>query len=211
MGLDQTAQHALADYLHRRLKYLESCNAHIENKLADDQADLCLKIDEGEYSKDDAAVGQMIFDLEYVVANTVRYTMLVGVCSFLEEALKAITKRLVPDYSAKLEAEKRGNWLRKHIRILSTSVGLDAEPLNANLDKFHDLIILRNCIVHAWGKVTEARDPNAVETAAKRIETAEISKDRYLVLGDQVIPAAINTAERIAEAVLTRKLGVSMT
>ena len=39
------------------------------------------EFDDGEYSKNDRAVGQIIFHLEYVVGNTFRYVMLVGVCS----------------------------------------------------------------------------------------------------------------------------------
>jgi len=79
------------------------------------------------------------------------------------------------------------------------------------LDTFHDLITLRNCVTHAWGTIAEANDPDAVKTAADRIETAAVSADGYLVFGDQVVPEAITAAENIAEHVLTSKLQTSMT
>jgi len=211
MSVNNRKDHDLGDYLYRRLQDLERCNIEIETKLADDERDHCRRIDEGQYSKNDPAVGQIIFHLEYVVRSTFRYTMLVGVCSFLEEAMKAIAKRVLPDYEARIKARKKGNWLQEHIRNLSNSVVLNVAPIQSDLDKFHHLITLRNCVTHAWGKVAECNDPDAVKAAAKRIETAEISRDGYLVFGDQVVPEAISSAENIAESILTSKLQESMT
>jgi hypothetical protein len=201
----------LGEYLHRRLQYLDRCNAEIESKLSDDERNLCGKIDDGAYSKNDPSVGQIIFHLEYVVGNTFRYTMLVGVCSFLEEAIKAISKRLVADYEAKIKAPRKGTWLWKHICVLSGCVSLDLAPIQSDLDTFQDLITLRNCVVHAWGRIAEANDPDAVKAAAERIETAAVSADGFLIFGDQVVPDAIIAAENIAEHVLTSKLQTSMT
>jgi len=197
----QKANRDLRDYLHRRLDYLERCNTQVETEIWDQEMDLCRKIDDGFYSQNDPAIGEIIVHLEFVVGNTFRYTMVVGVCSFLEEAIKRITKRLVADYDAKIKAQRGGNWLSKHMRVLSHHAGLKIECLKGELDKFDDLIRLRNCIVHAWGNVAGARDPATVQTAVQRIETAEISKDGYLVLGDQVVPEAICTAENIADAI----------
>lgn len=207
----QNPNRDLADYLHRRLKYLEQCYAEIESKFSEDKADVCRKIDRGIYNRRDPAIGKIIFHIEYVVANTFRYTMLVGGCSFLEEAIKEITKRLIPDYDARIKDIERGNWLHKHIQLLSDSADLQTVSLRSDLDRFHDFITLRNCIVHAWGKVREARDPAAVKAASQRIDTAEVSKDGFLVLGNQVIPEAIISGENIVESILTSELDVSMT
>ena len=201
----------LSDYLRERLRRLEHCNAEVEEKLCDDRIAFCRKIDEGVYSKNDPIIGQMVQHLEMVVGNTFRYTMLVGVCSFLEEAMKTITKRLVSDYETRIKSQRKGNWLRKHIRVLSDTVGLDVAPIQAEVNKFHDLITLRNCVVHVWGRLVEATNPDAVRQAAERVETAGISKDGYLVFGDQVVPEAIITGENIADEILKTKLQVSMT
>ncbi len=210
MTVNKNADRDLADYLRRRLEYIHFCNAEIQSKLFDDGRELCSKIDDGEYSKNDPAVGQIIFHIEYVVANTFRYTMLVGICSFLEEAMKAITKRLLSDCEGKLRSQKEGNWLHKQIRVLCDSAELNVVPIKRHVDTFHNLITLRNCIVHAWGNVAEARDSAAVKAAAQQVEDAAISADGYLVLGDQVVPQAIIAAEEIAEHVLSSKLRVSM-
>lgn len=211
MAAKDKANVDLAKYLRRRLQYLEQCNAEIEGKLSEDKLDLCRQIDEGVYSKHDPAIGKVIFHLEFIVGNTFRYTMLVGLCSFLEEALKEITERLVDDYQVKINAEERGNWLKKHISVLSTQAGVNMVAIQSDLDTFDNLIALRNCIVHAWGNVNKARNPTAVREAAKRIETAEISKDSFLVLGDQVVPEAIIAAENIVDSILTSRLNVSVT
>jgi hypothetical protein len=208
MSFDKSQAHNLADYLHRRLQYLESCYNEIENKLTDDELDLCRNIDEGKYDKNDPGVGKIIFHLEYVVGNTFRYTMLVGICSFLEEAIKTITKYLVPNYEASLKDQKKGNWLRKHICLLCDFVGFNAVEIQSDLDKFHDLITLRNCIIHSWGKLTEDPNADSIRRAAQQIESVEISKNNFLMFSDPVVPEAIITAEKIADYILTACMNV---
>lgn len=203
MIIDQKAKRDLANYLNRRLDYLGKCETEIENKLWRDERQLLRKVEEGVCREDDPALGSFLFHIDCIVGNTFRYTMLVGVCSFLEEAMKEITKRRVKDYDALIKAQRSGNWLRKHVRILCNGAGLDLVPLRGDLQKFHDLITLRNCIVHSWGKLAGARSPNAVKMAAQRIPTAEISLDGYLFFGDQVVPEAITAARRITRHILS--------
>jgi hypothetical protein len=209
---DSTKQ--LSAYFHHRLQFLDQCNAEIQDKISHDMRDLCQKIDGGECGKTDPAVAEIVFHLEYVVGNTLRYTMLVGVCSFLEEAMKEITKRIVHNYKSRIRArndENNGNWLDKHIRLLVACASLNKESIQSDIDIFQDLIKLRNCIVHSWGRIAEGKDSKAVKAAAGRLETAEITKDGYLLLGDQVIPVAIIVAGNIAEHLLTTTLQTSMT
>jgi len=211
MGEDTQANRKLACYLKHRLQCLDDCRIEIESKLYDDERALIDKVDEGEYKATDPDVSRMLFHIGFVVANTIRYTMLVGVCTFLEEALKAVTKRRVPDYEARLRAQKKGNWLHKNIALLAASCHLDTRAYGAQLNKFHDMITIRNCIVHAWGNVSEARDPAALKAAVARTESASISEDGYVLLGDQVLAEAICAAEQIADRVLTSELRVSIT
>lgn len=203
MNTDKKAKSMLADYLHRRLDYLRKCDTYMEKKLFSDDMQVRRKVQEGVCREDDPAVGSFFFYIDYIVGNTFRYTMLVAVCSFLEEAMREITKRHVKDYDALIKAQRSGNWLRKHVRILCDGAGLDIEPLRSDLDKFYDLITLRNCIVHCWGKLAEAIEPSEVKIAAERIPTAEISANGYLVFGDQVFPEAITASRRIAQHILS--------
>jgi hypothetical protein len=129
--------------------------------------------------------------------------MFVGVCSFLEEALKEVTKLLVSDYGEKIKKEqgKKGNWMEKHVRVL-TAVGINFSPIQAELKTFDRCITLRNCLVHDSGKVAEAKDADAVRTAVQHVDTAEISADGYLFFGDLVCITAMWTADVIVRHLL---------
>ena len=200
---------ALSYYLRKRLEYLEQFNAHFESHLSDEKQNLCMKVSDGELDQNNSEIGKIVHHLDFVLGNTHRYTLLVGICSFLEESMKEITKRLITDYAAQIDKEK-GNWLRRHIRVLNKSTGIDDFKLHDDLKTFHDLICLRNCIVHSWGNIKEAKSPDEVRAALKGVESASETKDGYLFLGDQVIPAAIIAAENIVDAIMTSKLGNSI-
>lgn len=201
----------LGDYLRKRLEHMEQCKAAFDSHLNEEKRELQRKLDMDTLRHDDPAVGKIVHHREYVVANTFRYTMLVGLCSFLEEAIKEIAERLLSDYDAKLKSVKKGNWLRRHMRILVDRSGVDLGPIEQDLNKFHDLITLRNCVVHAWGKVAAANDPAAVKAAVGRIQTATMFRDGFLCFGDQVLPEAIIAAENIAEHILVSELKTTMT
>lgn len=210
----------LADYLHCRLKHLDASNSRIEEYMSVEGMTLCRKIDEGVYTANSPAVARIVKHLEYVVGNTFRNTMLVGVCSFLEEAIKAIAKLLIDDdddYEKKLKSLKGGNWLSKHIELLVNNVGLTVDvSLTSELDKFHQFITLRNCVVHSFGKVSGDRNPTAVLGAVNVLMaidngTVEVTKDGFLLFGDQLVPEAIITAENIGDAILGVTTGASMT
>ena len=190
----------LRGYLYRRLQYINQCYAEIQSKLSDDANDLLQKIDDGDCNVNDPVVGEIIYNLDFVVGYTFRYTMLVGVCSFLEESVKAITELVLKaEYKAKINAHKRVSWLDKHIRALSEDDSKKWNTIQSNLNTFRDLVTLRNCVVHTWGKVAGTKKPSEVRRAADRIETADISADGYLIFGDQVVPTAIIAAENITE------------
>ena len=220
MGSNTARPKDLGDYLHRRLSFLETLNAEMESNIGNQKAALTMRLPReksknGVYDKSDASIVKIINHLDFVLLNTSRYTILIAVCSFLEEAMKEISKQLVLKYEKELASQastmKRANWLKKHVELLIRHAGIDANAVQSDLSMFHDLICLRNCVVHCWGKVDKARNPQAVHAASNRIDTAEVSRDGYLIFGDQVIPEAIIAAENIAESILTSKLGTSMT
>jgi len=209
----------LIAYLRRRLNQLHDCQALIAQRIDHD------KMAVAEQSKDPKNAERMariFYHLEYGLARTFRYTLLIGVCSFVEESVKAIAKERVPDDKTRDETmeAKGGNSLEKHVHLFSELLGLDPAPFQADLDNFKDLITLRNCITHCWGKIEEARNPTKTREAVERIRGlektgnynhVEISKDGYLVLGDDLVPHAIWTAECIVDSIITAMLNVSIT
>ncbi len=203
-----TAQ-TLAQYLRKRLERLEQCNAEFENKHSDDKQAVCEKVSSGIYTSDAPDLGRIIFHMEYVYANTFRCCLLGGLCSFLEEALKVIGPFVATDYDSALK-KKRGNWLVRHIAVLQDLTGTDCTAVQPYVDDFCDLTLLRNCVMHSGGNVDSDRDPQSVREAAQRVETAEVSRDGFLVFGDQVVPEAIIAAEEIADHVLKCALGAGI-
>jgi hypothetical protein len=204
MSAQPHARRVLADYLHLRLERLQKCIATFEQQISKDKDELCQMVDRGELRRDDPAIGRAVFHLEYVLGNTFRSGLFVGVCSFLEEAVKEVTKLLVTDYGEKMKKEqgKKGNWLEKHVRVL-TGVGINFSQVRAELNTFNHCITLRNCVVHDSGKVAEAKDPDAVRAAVQHVDTAEISRDGYLFFGDSVCPTAIWSADEITRHLLS--------
>jgi hypothetical protein len=200
----------LAQYLRKRLQYLEWCKQEFCEHVDEHRRELLENPASGTYRRGDPEVARIVHHLDCVLANTFRYTMLVALCSFLEEAIKEITKRLVSDYDARITAEK-GNWLTRHTRLLADVPGMNLGPIEGDLKTFHDLITLRNCVVHQWGKVAAASDRCAVEAGVRSIETADISTDGFVYLGDQVLAEAIIAAEEIADHILASQLNVSIT
>lgn len=203
--------HELAEYLRLRLEYLEQCASDYNEHLDWLQQALNNRIREGVCHPDAPEIGKAKFFREYILANTFRYAMLVALCSYLEEAIKEITRRLVHGYHEKIQAERDGNWLTRHARVLEKEHGMDFAPIEKEQRAFGDLIDLRNCIVHAWGKVAEARRPRAVEAAAGRVATACITKDGFLFLGEHVLIEAIEAAEKIVDYILCREFDESIT
>jgi transcriptional regulator with XRE-family HTH domain len=204
LPLEPTVSHDdRANYLHLRLERLRQCIATFEQQLTSDKDELCQMVDRGKLKQNDPAIRRGCFHLEYVLGNTVRSAMFVGVCSFLEEALKEVSRLLVPHYGQRMKKDqaKKGNWLNKHIRVL-TEEGIDFRAIRVELKTLNHCITLRNCVVHDSGKVTAAKDPDAVRTAVRHVDTAEISRDGYLLFGDSVCATAIWAADQIVRHLL---------
>ncbi len=191
----------LAAYLRGRLQWLDTCNAEIEKKISKGLEGL----------KDDADSGKIYKHYEYVLGNTFRYVLLVGMCSYVEEALNEIGKRLCRDYGAQIKCIKRATSFQKQLKVLSSSGAVDITPIESELDHFDQLITLRNCIVHCWGNVAAARNAAAVKAASKKVNGATLTPDEFLVLDDQVVADASNAAETIVDHILDSKLDVSIT
>jgi transcriptional regulator with XRE-family HTH domain len=213
----QKSYQALTNYLRLRLERLQSCHVLIEHKIYNDK----IALFEGKANKQDASIGKILYHLEYAVGNTFRYTLLIGICSFLEEAIKAICQELIPAYETELKniKTKKKNWLYKHMTLLSQCLAFDQAPIQKELDEFYDLITLRNCVAHSWGKIAKAIEPRDVEAAMQRLSDLGKAqncslvdvRDGFLVFGKDVIPHAIITAENISDAVLIATLKVSIT
>jgi hypothetical protein len=212
MGHTGTPENELAKYLKERLKRIEDCYRDIENKVMDDETTLMHGVD---------TITEMEFSTAYrhinfSIRNTFRYVMLVAVCSFVEEALVRIAKQLDRDYSAHIQESDRTNRAKAHLDLLSEHAGLELKPIAPQLPVFKNMIILRNCVVHAWGNVAEDRNRVQVREAVAGLTEAaakgnqdfvRITEDDYLYFGDHIVVEAILKAESIINHVLKSLLG----
>lgn len=179
----------IKEYFNKRLDYLECCKNEFETHIDDQSQKL--------HSVDCPNIQETFFHYEYVIENTFRYTMLVAFCSLLEEAVKDISKQILPDYKRKIETQKskRINWLKKHMSILIDKI--DIAPIKKDVETFYNLITLRNSIVHDWGKINTDKEKKAVNALE-----AGIFKDGFLYLNDQILPKTILASENIIEHLL---------
>ncbi len=189
-------------YIQSRLERLEQYKAEIEGQLYRDRRSLIQRSSKGTRSPSDPTVGRRLFHLEYVISNTFRYSMLIALCTFLEEAVQTIAQQIVRDADGIAKRIKGKSVLGKYLKVLEERAGVDLTPVSRDIQVLAHLVVLRNCVAHAWGKLGRTRNRCAVEKAVKQVATAAISRDGFLILSDQVIPQAIVAAETIAEHIL---------
>ena len=199
-----------SDYLQKRFDYLQTCDAYIEEKLEDARQDLVRRVNEDELKPQEPPFKQDLFEIE-VVTETFRYSMLVATCTFLEESIRFITRQLIADYEAKLKDAKRGSWLSKHLELLASCVDLDIKSIESQKIIFEDVILVRNTIAHAWGRVAASKSPDKLRAIVSRHDWANISNDGFLVLDDQAVPNAMVAAVEIVEHILQLTLTDSIT
>ena len=72
--------------------------------------------------------------------------------------VKEIGKWLVPVYEEKIR-KKKGDWLKKGLCVLCKETRVDLSMVTDDIAVFHNLIELRNCVVHSWGKVSDSPKP----------------------------------------------------
>lgn len=197
----------LGQYLGSRLEFLRTCNAAIHNHIEEEKRrllDFEAKDDEGE-----RAIVLGLHRLDCMVGQTFRYSMLIAYCTFCEEALRVISQAIAPSYEADLQNHQRGNWLQKHCRLLDAH-GIDLSQRQTQVTDLLDAVPIRNCIVHAWGDLTQARHRKHIEEIVKRSKHFAISCDQFLLLNDTATPAIGIAARELCEFVLREAGGFDM-
>jgi len=218
MAKKDTPERKLVRFFRERLRRIKICNCDIESKIGEDEGKCREALNKGKISKADLAKASQ--HIEFAVAQTFRYAMLVAVCSFVEEALVRIAKHADEDYGGHIkEIHLWENRAKAHLDLLRDHCGLNYDPIESQCERFHKMIILRNCVVHAWGNVAEDTRRRKVEKAVRKLDKwgqektfclAKILDDDYLYIGGDMITTAILKAEEIVgyvcESVLEEKI-----
>jgi hypothetical protein len=205
----------------RGTEQIEHCKCLMERKIEEDKVALLKRRDEG---ASDASIGRFWHHLEITLANTFRYTLLSGVCAVVQECVNAITENLVPDEKEREKAKNKAasavkatngwtNWLQTGVGLISADAKISRTPnFESDVEQFTDIITLRNCISHAWGKIASADYPDQVRKAVERLGLVEvrertdlsrISSDGYLVLGRDMVSHSICPAVEIVDFLCT--------
>jgi len=182
----------LVRYLNTRIEFLHNCNAEIEDMLDHKKQELVnSKLDNQYLDK-----GYKYF--EYVVANTYRYAMLIAVCTFLEETLKNLSPQIVKDYKNKIRGVTKGTWLEKHRLLFSQcKPKLVSGSVSKSWALMLDIVQVRNCLAHAWGKVCKCKNQQKVKKIIDHYDFLELTGDGFIFLDDEAITSAIAESDQI--------------
>jgi hypothetical protein len=193
----------LVEYLKKRWIDLRAAKGYVNQKLKEDERKWCELVTAKKRTRADA--NRALDHAEHVVSRTFRYVMLTAFCTFLEETSAEFGRRAFPGDVEHRAKKKTGSHFAKYIKVLADA-GFDTTPVREDLAKFDALITLRNCVVHAWGKVSRASNQKAVKQAVATVESADIYKDGFLYFGDVVLAEAILAGERIGNALIDQLL-----
>ncbi len=194
----------IVEYMRKRLEYLRECTFDIENRLRDNATEFI------NTCEDDNACNEYLWHIENAVRHPFRYSMLIAACTFLEESVKFICSNSVPDCGKKLKASRPGTWLAKHRQLLADNTLIDVSAIAKDLDTMEDLIQVRNCIVHNWGRVdgNEQRRGKIVKIIKDREDCFVLSADGFLYVTDQAVPTAFTASRHIVSKLLKDLFGL---
>lgn len=143
------------------------------------------KLDEFDKSEVSRASVELHY-LQVQTANTFRCAMLPRFLGLMERIVKGMCRIVDSGVSKALDQR---DWIRSHFSFLEGQ-GVDLTSIRYQIEILKELSTLRNCIVHANGEINACKSPEKVKQTIRKIETAEESKDGFVMLGDQVIPIA---------------------
>jgi hypothetical protein len=213
---------ALITYMSRRLQFLKDCKYEIERKFQEVNNEIIYEPKELN-NESQSKIFNSLFERERRIVAPFRYTMLVGVYSFVEEAIELITKRKVTDYQNLIKEKKyqRKSGIKKPISILRDQQIIQENDFQSHLQPIYDFNSVRNCIVHSWGCINalDESKKETLERAIERINSSNSDKEEiiyckkveFLLFSDQVLPTAILAAERLVCKLTQACFGLPLT
>ena len=191
----------LVQYLKRREGYLDYCDGSIVNWLEKEKESI--RKNRGDTSGNQEA----IFKLDYPIAGTFNNCMVFAGCAFLEDAVRKIGNLAIEEYDSKVKQQKSGSWLAKHFIVVTSHTKTDLSLIEEQIEQFEKIIIIRNAIAHAWGKVDAGRNPAKLrEIIAGNPTWGGVTRDGYIHLEHEAYCAAMKAAKKIIDHMLNKML-----
>ncbi len=192
------------DYLRLRFEHLNLCRCELGELLDLKRAELAGRVDTGEIKASDSAIGAEAFRIGFVLGVPFQYLMLVAISAWLEEVFYRLCEDRHPDYAALLRKRKKGTWLRKHVEVLKKEFDVDFGEVHNELERLLDCVELRNCIVHAWGRISRCRNAKKVWQIISQRNDLDETKDGYLVVYEDFVGSVFADAEDVLDYLLSR-------
>jgi hypothetical protein len=155
-------------------------------------------------SADDRELRRALGKLTGSIPSASRNCLVIGVCCFLEDMLRRLGNLALPDYDSRFKkdkAEHRENFLKTHVRVLGADVGVDFRPMERQLRQLDHTVVIRNSLVHAWGKVETSTNPLKIREVLNEVKWAEKTADGYVALDDQAYPEVMIATMELVEHV----------
>lgn len=202
--MKQTQRKQFMSYFRKRLESLDYCNSAFENNLQEKKQDMVDSVNRGNISRDDPELLAAFSQIDYRILPTFRNSMIVAVCTFLEETLRRIGMLSFSNFDS--EANKLSNMskIRKYLKVYESNMAIVLGPIEDHICTIDDIISLRNAIVHAWGKIDNCTNPDKLREIIARRSWVLKTDDGYIFLDDQAYADAVDPLLRIVEYILDK-------
>ena len=183
--MKQKQRKQFISYFRKRLESLDYCNATFENTLLDEKQDMVNSVNRGKISEDDPELLEAFSKIDYLILPTFRNCMIVAVCTFLEETLRRIGMLSFSDFDS--EANKLSNMskIRKYLEVYQSNMAIDLSSIQDHICAIDDIVLLRNAIVHRWGKIESCANPDKLREIIERRKWVLETGDGYIYLNDE--------------------------
>ena len=183
--MNESQREQFIRYFRKRIESLDYCNSTFENTLLDEKQDMVDYVNRGGIQPDDPELNEAFSKIDCLILPTFRNCMLVAVCTLLEETLRRIGTLTVAAFDAQVAKKKTGTKISKYLRVLKDQLSLDYNPVDASINVLDHIVVIRNAIAHAWGKIDNCSNPDKIRDAVSNISWAVITDDDYIYLEDE--------------------------
>jgi hypothetical protein len=196
----------LIQYYQRRNDALGFCAVTSHEAIEDEKQKILDLVNKGQRPPNAPEIQYALEKLTGPTASTSRNCMFIAVCCFLEDLLRRAGNLALDDYDSEFKRDKkenRENFLRTHVRVLQTKVGIDFNSVKKHVVLLDHAVLIRNSLVHAWGKVDTSTNSDKLREALDTVDWAVESADGYVALDDQaylrVMIATVELVEHVFE------------
>jgi len=204
LKVDKVQRDELIQYYWRRREALDFCATRSHHAIKDEKQEIIGLIHGEPRPQDDSELRRALAKLTGPIPSTSRNCLLIAVCCLLEDLLRRAGNLVLDDYDLAFKKDKqehRENCLRTHRRVLETTVGIDFNPVKKQVALLDHAILIRNSVVHAWGKVETSTNPDRLREVLNAISWADETRDGYVALDDQAYPDVMIAAMELVEHV----------